>query len=221
MAREYVQKVVSLGEVPYSEKVIYYDDFSRNFRWSTGGVGTDYRIYVFGEQFVGPCSLRMLTRSTSPAAGDYVYIAKNIPLRPSRVVSVDITFDFSSETNVDSVRFRLSRFDGSTEHRAQIEYHPPEAAWYYVDENGTAQPIPGGAQSLHHQSWHRCKFTVDFVNDEFVSLVSDSLEVDMNGLKLYTPSSTTKEALTLYVYLYNETATKVWSLIDNIQILEE
>ena len=221
MAKEYVQKVVSLGRVPFAEKVLFYEDFSTNRTMIKGGTGTDYIIEISRDAYVGGYSLRMKTRTTGASAGDSVQVSKYVPTPVSLKASLTVTWMHRSNTLLDSIRFGLQIRKDNYIHEAWVGYFPPESSWYYMDEDGNFAAISGGSQVLHYNTYHLTKLIADFRNEKYVSLRSDSLELDLSSLPYYKYSNTGGDFLRIYIRAYTEDTTPQEVIIDNVLVMEE
>jgi len=222
MGKPYVEQVEVIGLVEKLGTVILLDDMEDLLKWSGSGTGSDWTVAKdTTEAFNGSASLYLQTKATSPAIGDYVWAYRNIYLPGAKKMSLELFWRLTSATLVDKIEFRLFYYDSANRHEAVLYYLPPEGKWQYQDSTGSRQDVPGGAQKLHHDTWHRAKMIVDFEKDEYVTLVSDALVVDLAGLTLKTVTDTTGQVLQVGFLVHTETAAQADAYFDDVFVKEE
>jgi len=222
VGKPYIRQVEVIGLVEKLGTVILFDDIEDLLKWSGAGVGTDWTVAKSTAMaFNGSASLYIQTKATTPAAGDYAWAYRNIYLPGAKKMSLELFWRLTSATLMGEIEYRLFYYDSAMRHEAKLIYLPPEEKWQYQDSAGSRQDIPGGAQKLHHDTWHRAKMIVDFEKDEYVILISDALVLDLSGLTLKTVADTTGQVLQIGLLVRTKTAAQADIYFDDIFVKEE
>ena len=222
MGQEYIRTVRVSGLIESAGNILLFDDCDVFRNWFTDGTGTDFVVALDTTIiFNGDASMKLQTKATSPAAGDFVEAFRRIYLPASKLVSMELFWRYSIEADTRFIDFLLKYFDSSNRHEADIRYNVQSAKWQYLNSAGTFSDIPGGAQSFTQKAWNRLKFTIDFRNNQYLKFTSNDLEVDLTDTPIYNPSDTTKPQLTTHIRLEAETANRPVMHFDDLMLIEE
>jgi len=108
---------------------------------------------------------------TSPAVlGAACYAEKDIFLRENLLLSLETLFKYGLDVNVDNVFFELLWYDEANQHFSGVAYITTPNLWRYLAPPLAWADVPGGAQDLAQEHWHKMIMTVDFGEQAYVKL---------------------------------------------------
>jgi len=222
MGKPYVRQVEVVGLVERLGTILLFDDIEDLFKWAIAGTGVDY----VGEKnttvaYNGSASLRMQTKATTPAAGDYVQAVRWTFVSYGKKVSLECMWRVRTRADTDNLEFTFQYYTGTQLKTARVRWLGPEGIWQYQTSGGAWVDVPGGTQPLREGKFHRMKLIVDFEKNEYVSLQSDDTIWDLSGMSIFVLSSTADITMLVFFTLYAETANRPEVWIDDVLVKEE
>jgi hypothetical protein len=220
MGREYRRKVdvESLISIPVEPVLI--DGFEEPLKWSLGGAGTDFDGYRDSQEvFEGDCSFYMITKVTTPTAGDYVQIIRYPPIIRGRYISVEVMFKPSGAAGgnfyfylnnclVDPTdlkpyyyRVRLNNVDG------QIEMETASGTW---TNKGSIAKIASGY-------WQKFGMVIDTYKKKVVSAETGKQYVKIDT-EAYSGAAVTTTYYELTIKLETRAANRAAVNLDNVVV---
>lgn len=185
-----MQTVVQ-ATIGFDLPLLLYDSFDTSpFKWIVTGTGADY--YAGRSQILpykGSFCCRMETKSTAPAAGDFVNLSQDIACSDVLTTHFAMLFRITNPcSEVESLILRADHQVGDIFESAAIKYNPFESKWYYLNELGvyvefsTHYPLCNGY-------WHRFTFVADAENGTYGTVTVDDTVVDLSDKNIYTISN--------------------------------
>ncbi|MBA7569126.1 hypothetical protein ES708_10864 [subsurface metagenome] len=221
MGREYTRNisVIGAGETPLG--LLFADDFEHLLKCKKlQGEGDaifelDPSIALRGNQ-----SLRMMTRTTDAAEGDYIAALYNLFMIPSRRIAAIFHFRLPSLTTPEYVQFQIKDYDGVNYHSASIFFYPNTPVWTYLNIGGTETAIPDSATKLYADTWHRLTLYLDLANDLYISAYINSFLLSISNLSINVDTSEYGPFTQLTIKTETAGANPVDINIDHISLLE-
>lgn len=222
MPKEYIRQVMIIGSIPRLGQVIVFDDMEDLIKWTKDGNTGDFDVTKdTGKAYNGDASLKIETRATSPADGDWCLAERFCYLQIGKRYSIEFLFMTLNTTNVQYVEFDGRWQDGATFHDPYIRYDAQANKWQYRDSAQAWQDIPGGSQNLASNCWHRVKLVVDRDLKQYISFNCNALEVNLAGISYYSLPSALTEAFDPRIRLENNGAAQAILYVDDVLIRAE
>jgi len=222
MGKPYVREVQVTGLIERLGRVQFADNLEDLFKWRGAGTGTDWVVEKSTTvAFTGNASLHIKTKATTPAPGDYVLAAFDLGLPFSKQLSVELVWKVVKNADTDHARFMIHFYDGTYFKRPELRWLPPEGKWQYFSKDEVWTDIPGGAQTLYENRFHRLKMKADFEKNEYVSLRSDDQIFDLSGIAMSVTAWTIPTTMNFGVSVANETTNRAEGYFDEVLCLEE
>jgi len=223
MGNEDIRKVFVEGNLPVGGDIIMFDDMEGQLNWVGSGIGTDWVVDRYGDvncQFRGNYGLRMMTRATTPAADDWVIAYRAIHFRKNQVVRLVYWMRYVSDTLVRRVGNYLDYFTGTTRYMLDVAYNPSLKRWQYYNSVDVWTDVPGGAQELYGDAWHRVSLTWFPLSPRKVYLECDELSIGPLDFNVYSASSTTRRHIGVGFSVYTSSAARATVYFDDISLQE-
>jgi len=221
MGEEYVRRLMVLGSVPSLGPVIMFDDIEDLFKWIEGGTGGDT---VFEKSttkaYNGSACLHMKTRTTEAVIGDTICATRYGVQRPGKRYRLELMWTHVSSLLVGSLSFNVMLHDGVNNHHAKLSYDAENDKWRYYGTDGGYHDVPGGAQNLDEDSWHRLVMEFDQNKQEYIKMISDGLEIPLTGIKYYQLGGGSLVQLRVQFEIWALTAAACESYFDDVLLLE-
>jgi len=222
MGKPYIRQVEVIGLVERLGRVLLFDDLEDLFKFDSAGTGTDWVVEKSTTvAFDKNASLHMITKATSPAAGDYVIAWRRFPVPYGKKISLECLFRFETLTNEDKVIFMLEWYSETGFIRAMVRYDPIEQKWSYEASDGTFKDVPNGSQKLHNETFHRMRLIADFDKMEYIYLQCNDLLIDMSGIGMYYAAGAYTSRIAVKFRVNAETAARAEIYIDDVLVKEE
>ena len=211
----------------FLNRVLLEDSFQETDKWTgqKSGTGTDYVVdgdYAGPEAYYKDKCLKMQTRVTTPAAGDYVKTYRCFVMSPKKKVMVFWKFRFESRANFAYIEFDVDFYDATYAHNARIRYDVQNRKWQYLNSSNTWTDFPNSAtHKLEEARWHQVYFSVDLENHKYVEMWCGGYSCDLSACSYYLPADTsTYENAQLAVRLETATANQITGFSADLLILE-
>jgi len=149
--------------------------------WSGSGTGADWvvdRFGAVGAQDRGNFGLRIRTRVTTPAVGDFVQAMRFTSLRRWRNITFSCSFRQPNGIGIDKIYFLLNYMNGVKTIRGDIRYSYFDEAWSFRNVSDVWEVIPGSSQKLGDDSWHYFSVVIDYVNNKLKIFQCDEVYIE-------------------------------------------
>ena len=221
MGQEYLRQILVLGSVPALGPVDMYDDMEGTFKWSKAGTGGDDVLEKsITVAYNASASMHAKTRTTTATDGDYIDAKRRVYARASKRYRIELIWKFTTLAANKEFFTQLVVEDGAYAHAVGLKFLPNSAKWQYQNVAGTFSDVPGGAQSLAADNWHRLLFEFDQSTGKMVTMVSDSLNLDLSDLSYYKSAHVVAEESILAIRAIAHTSPPAEIYVDDVLILE-
>ncbi len=187
MGKEYTRPIIVTGLLPFSDRIIYHDDFEGILKWPDEGSLGDY-IYELDPSVSlhGNQSLYLKTRTAGAIAGDNVFAARYDHLRPSKVHNFITNLRSPDWTKMLSCEIYLSYSDGNIGTVAAIKLRPniPDIQYYTTGQDYAS--IPDSEYRLYNNSFHQINLKINFATYKYLSLTVDHRFFDLSALTFFS-----------------------------------
>jgi len=222
MGKPYIRQVEVIGLVERLGRVLLFDDLEDLFKFDSAGTGTDWVVEKNTTgAFDQNASLHLITKATTPTAGDFVSAWRRFPVPYGKKISLECLFRFETLTNEDYVQFNLEWYSEIGMIRALVRYDPILQKWVYEATDGTIKDVPNGSQKLHNVTFHRMRLLADFDKMEYISLQCNDLLMDMSGIGLRYSAASYRSRMAVAFKTVAETAARAEIYIDDVLVKEE
>ena len=209
MGKDYCELVLEQGVVAVPNDVLLYDDFEGQFNWSSYGAGTDWVVGKSSggnEMMDGQYGLKLQTRTTTPAAGDYAAAYKSISVLPQKSLSWRVYFRSSTPILIGKVWVYGYYYTGSVQRCYEIYYNVVAKQWYYYGPGGVLSVVPGGNQNIDLDAWSVLEIEVSLISNVIKSIKCNNMDLKDINLATYNVGSSTPSNFTLYCQINNQSA---------------
>jgi len=196
--RAFERTVSVKGQIPYLHNILLWDDFEELFRWDGSGNAGDWAVEKTTKRsYIKSASMRIATRVTSPAAGDWAKATRHSYVIRTATLKGACHWLMTDDTAIDYVEFLWTLYSGTYRYQAGIRYFPGTGKAYYLDETGAWTDTGAPGQYLAKGAWHRFSLSVDYYKRTYLELESDGLTGSLEDKSLYiVPDTSRVELLT-------------------------
>lgn len=198
--------------------IIFYDNCEGNVLWSASGTGADYTCDLFATlPFIGTKSLRLLTKSTTPAATDYVTANKYVWATPLK--RLNFQFVFMRYGSASSYIYTLLYwYDGTNCHSAGLRFLNNEATVFYLNSGATYTALDSATWTFSPSyTWNHVSITLDLTNHTYIQATINNQFHSLATIAY--PTSASANSPVLQIYLTVETRTTAIAGAEFDQIL--
>lgn len=189
MGEESIRRIMVLGSVPSLGPVVLFDNIEDLLKWTKAdGVGDSVLEKSQTLVYNGDQALHIKSRTTGAAENDEVYAQRELYQRPGQRYRFECFFAIDEDEQAKYVDFLIYVFDGTLQHVVSVRHDPVNHKWQYLNPGATLTDIPGGAQHLQRDTYHRLLLEWDAVSKEYIKFVCDALEQDLSGTAYYSGS---------------------------------
>ena len=164
MSQDYIQKVTVRGSNPLCDDILMYDNFEGRLNWAGSGTGTDWVVAQSSggnEMIDGLYGLKLQTRTTTPAAGNWVTAIRYMGQLPGRILRYFVYFRPVGVNGCSSVDFGFYLYNGQTVTYVIVSYFVGDHTWKYYTPSGTWVAIPGMSMVYDPNAWSYLEFLYD------------------------------------------------------------
>ncbi len=144
--------------------------------------------------------LKLQTKATTPAAGDYVGISKRVAVGCQPFLAYRFYFRSPASSPIHQIEMYLGHYTGSVVRRYDVYYHPASKLWkYYTPATGWVA-FPGGSQDLDLNSWSVLEIQVSLVSAVIKSFKCNNLVLSDLNLNAYSIADSSSPHFDLNLY---------------------
>lgn len=223
MAREYLRDVRVVGEMPISEDIIIYNDFSLAVPWAktSGSAYTDSEVEIAREYAgSGRYGARLTAQNVENRACEiYIWGAPGRSAIAEMITRVSAPLMSASYLKYITFKIWVSnRFLSKSYH---LRYDVGGGKWQYLNTAGGYTDISGGAQALSDGAWHTVTLKFDMVNGTYVRARCDLLDMDLTGIEAYTRGTSTASELAARIEIVAGESGTGWLDVDYLLVRSE
>ena len=180
------------SSLQYERGILLLEDFEGTENWDEEGTGADFEVsHETVAAFFGTNGLRIMTRTTDPADGDYVLGEKWFPPGQSDLVVVRFRWSCPDVSKLEDFRVTVHMADGTNEYQAGLKFTPNETKLYYLNSGGTYTEISGYTQGGKDRMWEIVEFQFDMGLHEYLKVLFHGIETDLSDNSIYSAGADT------------------------------
>lgn len=151
-----------VSEVPVCHPAIFWDDASGTFNYVTTGTGADYVAeYNTAAAHSGVEGIHLETRTTDPAADDYVSIVKRLWLPPTQLITLEFLWSIPNYPSEAYFFAILHWYDGAFHRTAQLRFSFTTGDVHYYDDEAGWTPITAFDFANQTNTWNHVIFALN------------------------------------------------------------
>ena len=194
MGREYIRQAEILGQFPWAERLIYYDDCEGTFMWSPGGTGgDDVHDFTTTNVLEGTESCEMKTRATGAAAADYLTLTRRLSPKGGDQVEMALAFYLMDDTAMEYIDFTLKSWGsyGAIDRTLRFDLNVGADGHDLKVQTAAAEYTDTGVDFvLTADYWHWLRWQMDLSENLYGSLWVAGQEVDLTAQAAYEVNTT-------------------------------
>lgn len=177
------QKQYLTGVSPQNRRgVMFLDDMESATDYEKTGTGTDYSVVnTVNAKYFGEKGLRLTTKATTPAVGDWVQIRKQMDFPESGKVVARFRLGIPDVSTVYRIYISLIQVDGVTKDMAQLIYSPTGKYLNYLNSTGADILIPGYGFTVTDGFWSTFQMSIDVDKKEFSEVIFMGKKTSLAG----------------------------------------
>lgn len=188
--QERYRRVHLFNRIPILYPAIFYDDCSGTYRYQNTGDGADFSSeYLTSAAFIGTNGIQMRTRTTNPAADDYVTLSKTLHLPPSKLIRLQLSaMNPLTSPNLHLIA-SLHWYDGTNVYMCRIRLTMADEKVYYC--SGWAPVYTDTGLHWYHEAyaWNRLDISANINEGKFHRLTVNEQTLDMSAISLPSTAS--------------------------------
>jgi hypothetical protein len=193
MSQERIQRAHVLGTTPIMHPTIFYDNCDGTFDYVVTGTGADFAAaYVTTYALSNLKSLLAQTKLTTPAVADYVDVAKNLWLPPTKLVRLQLAFRLISASTGITIQWGIKWYDGVNVNTAHLRVDRSTLLTQYYNAAGSWTTITGPTCPPDPYTWSYYDLVADFTKNEYVRMTASHVPVSLAGTPVNSSAGATR-----------------------------
>lgn len=195
------QKLFSLGiDQKYKRGILFTDDMESDTPYEISGTGTDYSVVnTTAAKYFGVQGLRLTTKATTPAAGDYVQIAKTVIYPESGKLVVRLRLGIPDVSKVKEFHIYTQVFNGTRRYDMGVEYEPNVPQFNYGSSGGLWTNITGYGQTITDGFWSIIEVAVNMVDWMYIYAMLNGIKTDLSDKAMQNAAATTERKVQINI----------------------
>ncbi|MBA7482492.1 hypothetical protein ES705_33238 [subsurface metagenome] len=221
MGQEYTRSLTTLGLLPISGSVLFYDNFECLLHFTRFGTSGDY-IFELDPSiaFSGSQSLNTKTRTTGTAPGDNINASLLSHLSPAKILTHTVRLLSPDFTKIDVLQIMHHFYDGTDINTASIYFYPNTPVWKYLDSSNAEQSIANSGFNLFNDGWHLLTLKINYLTGKYLSLTIDDVIFDLSTYAIYINTNPTLRHLDSQCYFKTIGAAPAQLRLDEFSLTE-
>lgn len=161
--------------------VIFMEDFQGSLaKVNTDWPGASGSVAISNERALhGAFSCKLVTLAE---AAKFTEVYLRLAYTVLGKLGVEVAWDMVDDSLMDSIEIWFQLYDGTYYHKVAVSWEPSTKKWWYQGVGEWKELSPTQILYSGDVSFNITKLVVDFVNQEYVRLISNNREYDMSGL---------------------------------------
>ena len=182
----------------YDPTVLLLEDCEESYKWTNSGTGADYTgSFDASFCYFGTKGWKLRTRATTPAANDYVRVARYLTYPAVRKLVVRGRVNFSTVSLVKTLAIEFAVVDGVTGYTAALLFTPNTPKVEYVNSAGAYVAMASLAHVITADCWYTFEIALDLVGLKYISASFGGTVVDLSAQGLYSFGGDTRRVVML------------------------
>jgi len=221
MSREFIGYGVAGAPGPYDKGLVMFDDLEASDLWVAAGNAGDYAAARSTlAVFRGAYGLKLDTRVTNPADGDWVSAVRVIPFPYRDKLWFRCRWRPWVQAVISNVEFRLDVYNGAKQRRAALRYVPATPAFQYLNGLGGWSDLAALAITLANSAWTQLDWCVDLTLNQYVGAYLNGKYADLRTIGYYEVAVEAIRKIEVKVLVTNVGANSARADFDDIYIGE-
>uniref|UniRef100_A0A6H1ZVT7 Uncharacterized protein n=1 Tax=viral metagenome TaxID=1070528 RepID=A0A6H1ZVT7_9ZZZZ len=219
MGIEFKQISPTIGKYPTQSPVLMYDNMETEFSKITTGNGTDWTI-ARSQTHVneGAYSLKLQTKTTTPAIDDYIELTYKIPYTSNKNITVEFLCSSLVATQNATISINITEYTGTTRNVGEMEYNLNTGLTQYKNSMGEIIPTPTQPTKQQSNAWGKFSLHVDLENKQYTNVYANNRKIPLQNTPLLQTTSTAAAIIYVTITLLTTAATQATTYIDNMLI---
>ena len=209
------------GQMQFDRGVIMFDDMEGALLWEETATGGDDELVLHaGAAYVGTKGLRLKTRTTDVAAGDYMTAWRKVCYPLAKRLIYRLRWRVPYATGPDYVEFGITVKDGANEHQFSIRYTPATSKIEYLNSGGTFTEISELAQDFFAKQWDTFEVGMDLDSWGYMWVISKGIKVDLAKVACQKVGASTDRSVLVSIKVVNVAAAPIEMNVDCVYVGE-
>ena len=173
------------SQMGFSRGVVLLDDCEGTFNWTATGTGSDFAAsYETDAAFMGTKGMKLVTKTTTPADGDYVQVRRYMPYPEADLMTMRMRVALEQVSDCEYVYFIVYPYDGVNQYQASILWAPNAGAVWIRESGGGYIEIPGSVWAVVDGAWVTMEMTLNLADFKYVSAMFNGVRGDMSAFSM-------------------------------------
>lgn len=208
-------------ELGMQRQLIVWDDASRVSDWDVSGTGVDPVIATSTDySFLGTKSIKLSTRSTSPASNDNAHGKMRFPMPFGERVFFGVRIFVPDVSTIKWAGFTVNVFDGSDKWGFQLYHQFSTNSFFYTSAGGGAVEISEFARVAVDRTWHYLGAELDVNRMEWVNVFGNGGTKSLAGVGAQDTGNSSDKCLEVDLGMINQGAQQSHVYFDTVSVTE-
>jgi hypothetical protein len=205
----------------YKREVMFMDDFEQTVPYTITGTGSDFSAAIATSAvYIGTNGMLMATRTTSPAADDYVSIQKKICFGLSGRVVIRVRIGIVTIAHLKDFQIFISYCAGTTGFKGGIKYDATIPGISYYNSAGGWTSVAGTAYSFEDDAWITVELPIDMGSAKYLPITFAGHDFDFSTAYMSNEGAINKRQMTIEFVATAAGANKTYLRMDALYVGE-
>jgi len=209
------------AQLQYKREVMFHDDFENTIPYTITGTGADFAAAIdTGAVYIGTKGMLMATKTTAPAADDYVSIAKKICFGLSGRVVIRVRIGIVTFAHIKNFQILISFCSGTTGYKGGIKYDASVPSVYYYNSAAGWTAVAGTAYSFEDDAWLTVELPIDMGKAKYLPITFAGHDFDFSTAYMNNEGAINKRQMTIEFIATAVGANKTFLRLDSLYVGE-
>jgi len=205
----------------FKREVMFMDDFEQTIPYTITGTGADFAAAIeTGSVYIGTKGMLMSTKLTTPAADDYVSLAKKICFGLSGRVVIRVRIGIVTIAHLKDFQVFISYCATTTGFKGGLKYDATVPDLKYYNSTGGWTGIAGTAYNFEDDAWITMEFQIDMGTARYLPVTFGGHLFDFAGPYMKNMGAVNKRQMTIEFIATAAGANKAYLRLDSLYVGE-
>ncbi len=186
------------AELQYKREVMFLDDFEQIIPYMITGTGSDFAAAIDASAvYMGTRGLLMATKTTTPAANDYVSISKRICFGLSGRVVIRVRIGIVTFAQLKDFQIFISYCAATTGFKGGLKYVAGTPNLMYYNSSGAWTAIAASAYDFEDNAWMIIEFPIDMGSAKYMPMTFAGHDFDFSTAYMNNEGAVNKRQMTI------------------------
>lgn len=214
---DHSRRVSVQTQLGMSRNVLMWEDGSRGLDWIVSGTGADPVVAASSTySFIGAKSIKLSTRSTSPADNDIGNMIMQFPYPVAKRLFVGTRVFVADVSTVERVEFRCRIYNGIRTYRATLLHVFSSGSYEYNDSSGVGTNFAAADGGVVDKCWMFLGVELDLNTFKYVKANFNGVEADLSAVSIQDAAASTDRYIEIGCQLKTQGAQQAHSYWDGM-----